>query len=88
MTTKKQVEEPVSNYVTIKLGYDPILVLPFQQGLDLIKCLEKAEMMVDRYNEETRIDPMDTSSLAINILSAVKYKEYKMTSFLVGQKNE
>lgn len=67
-----------SNYISVRFSYSIKYILPFDDGIKLLECLQKAEQIDDK-----KITPIQyDSSFDITIMSKEDYIEYKMNHLL------
>lgn len=79
---RKLVEKkvPVSNRVVVKMDYTSF-VLPYDDGLAIIKALQHAEMMDRQYNP-TKIIPIEPAKMTFEILNNEDYVLLKMANLM------
>jgi hypothetical protein len=77
----------MSSYLTIEMSYDLKYVLPLKEGLEFLKLLSSAELLTERYNEESRITGLKTYSPTIKIMDEARYKEIKTQTLLFEKDN-
>ena len=80
---KLEVKEEVRVYAKIKFGYSQKIVLPYEDGLLMMKCFAHAETLDESYNEDSKIygikDPPELS-----ILPQPEYQRIKMETLLTA----
>jgi len=77
----------VVSYMTITLGYDFNIILPYKDGVALLASLEKAEAIKQYYNGNlTFVD--DRRDVTTNTVSQKNYREAKMFKLLGVQDEE
>ena len=80
---RKLVEnKPKDNYMLLRMEYDKYLVLPMKDAIPFVNALTNAEQYKERYNEPSRIDPLDRSLLKFEMLSHQEYVNLKIATLL------
>jgi len=67
-----------SNYISIRFSYSMKYILPFEDGVKLLQCLQKVEQIDDEKITPVKYD----SSFDVTIISKEDYIEYKMNHLL------
>ena len=73
-------QETAPNYLEIQIHYDLTLILPYQQGMELIKSLEKAEGLKQPYNGPPQFQGPE--NVQFKVISAEHYQQLKMAELL------
>lgn len=79
VTTKRDAR---NNFLTVNFGYHLKLVLPFNDGMALIKALENAEQLKDPYASVPQMDPLDKSSVEFGYMAQEDYRRYKIANLM------
>lgn len=77
--THQQSEE---GYLQLSLDFSARhLVLPYAEGLAVLKALAKAERINEAY-QKPAIEPLHTDSLTVHLMSAVEHRRYQIAQLL------
>lgn len=76
----KKTRDP--NFLVIHYNYDCKIVLPYDDGMNFVKSLEKAEMLRDSYNEQHRIEEIEREQIRFWVMSREEYERYKIAALL------
>ena len=81
---KKEVQSKKSNagYLLIALGYSLRMVLPYAQGLEMMKALGSAEKTAEAYGDVTGIEHIPQGTLQITPMSEQEYENVKIAGLL------
>ena len=85
--TKPKIEPYEGNMCVIKFDYGTEIILPYDDGITLLKCLEKAETLKDNYESGKAIEPINFRQFTMTPLSIEEYRKIKMDQ-LLGITNE
>ena len=75
------------NYICIELSYNKHLVVKYEAGVEIIKGLQKAELLTDSYNEPKTIEAI-TDQLKFSFLPRAEYTKIKMEAALLGANSD
>lgn len=79
---KLKASKPREGYLLISMGYDRLLVLPHSQGTALLDALAHAEILVDRYSDSRRLEPLEENTFSVYPLSYQERDRIKMANLL------
>ncbi len=75
--------KPVSNFIMINFTYG-LMVLPYKQGVELIKNMENAEMVDSTYfdRDTSKIHPIPRDEIRFTVLNRNDYLKAKRNTIL------
>ena len=74
-------------HAKISFGYSSKYILPYEDGLALMKCFAHAETLTDSYNDNAAIVKLKDSP-ELSIISHEEYAEIKMRALLKGAEKD
>jgi hypothetical protein len=75
--------ESSKNYALIKLDWNKQLLLPYQQGLQVMAAIEHAEILEGLgYGNNTTIKPLPTDTYSLNTISETELIDIKTAQLL------
>lgn len=80
--------KPGDQMIYVEIGYSIKLILPYKEGINLLSCLENAQILDRNYNKPERIRQFDASEIRVSPLSAKDYQDYQMAGLLGVQASE
>ena len=81
---EKKLTVKKDNFLVFRFGWSSSFVVPYKDGMEIIKYLINAETYEDSASEKIRIKPMSAEDLHIKILSQQSYVKYKAKALLIG----
>lgn len=69
------------NYMTIVWGYSTELILPYDDALKLLSCLEYAEEFTGEYGNK-RITSLSSDAIKVARLPRIEYENHKIAALL------
>ena len=79
--------DPANNYMIIKmnLGYDQSLVLPYQDGIQLMAALQNARAYKEEYQKESLIFDIKAADIRTGVIGEQEYGEGLLRSTLLAE---
>lgn len=77
----RETKQP-NNYMMVRLDYDTKLVLPYDEGMEFMKSISKAEQIKETYGKPVVIQPIARDTLTITFLSRQEYERIKVAALL------
>ena len=74
--------KPKDNKLLIELAWNKKLVLPYDDGLTILKALKNAELMVDEYGKDPQIVPVAKDDFRSSTLAHQYYEDIKVAALL------
>ena len=74
--------KPGEQMIYVEIGYSLKLILPYKDGINLVSCLENAQVLEKEYNKPERVRQFELSELRVSLLSAQAYQDYLMAGLL------
>lgn len=79
---KASNKEQRCNYLQITFSYGNSVLLPHDQGVALLECMNHAEQFKSPYNENPTIVPMERDYLEVRQMSQLEYEQIKIAALL------
>ena len=79
---EKAVKAKETNYLVFELSYSLKIVLPYQDGVNLLSALSKAETLITPYGDQHRIGELDMDTIVFYPMSPENYLRHKMAPLL------
>lgn len=79
---KLNAKKPKDNFLIVEMEYGKRLVLPYKDGLEFLSAIARAEHMSRSYEKPVVIQPIEQSTIRVEVLSATDYERYKIAQLL------
>ena len=74
--------KPKDNKLLIELAWNKKLVLPYDDGMAIMKALKNAELMMDEYGKDPQIVPVAKDDFRTSTLAHDYYEDIKVARLL------
>jgi hypothetical protein len=64
-----QNDPELCSFILIKLAYNCQLILPIEEGFELLRIISKAQVFTDDHNKPKQILPMYLGKIGINFMT-------------------
>lgn len=81
MPVKKTLVPERKILAKVKIAYDRTLLLPLEEGLQLIRSVASGEMMKSGYKQNDEFVPVD-AEISLTLISEQEVKEMKLAKVL------
>ena len=79
--------EQLQNYMVVELSYNAKIILPYKEGVKLLKLLTKAEYYIENYGKPTLIQPIKKLDIPVYLVNGIFYNEAKVAYLLNPQED-
>jgi hypothetical protein len=84
---RKKTEEPeAKNIAAVSIDYDRVLLMPVEDGLELMRLVSQAELMKGYSNHNVEFHDYD-SEITFKLMSMQEYREKKMDKIIDPSEN-
>lgn len=74
--------KPKDNKLLIELAWNKKLVLPYEDGLAILKALKNAELMIDEYGKDPMVVPIAKEDFRSTTMAHQSYEDIKVAALL------
>jgi len=79
--TLKDRKKP-ETYIRVNFNYNNYLIFPFKEGMAYIEALKSAEVFEDCYTGPPKINPVDSNTITVTLLSQQEYQLIHMAKLM------